>query len=213
MRAKQPGTDARQTILATGRRIIGGKGFAAVGLNEILLAAGVPKGSFYHYFSSKEAFGEALLESYFTAYLHDLGALLSRTDMSVAERLMVYWRKWLDLQLADDPEGRCLAVKLGAEVADLSEPMRLTLERGTVTVIDHLAEAIAAGVEDRSIMPGDPPRQMAASLYQMWLGASLLAKISRSSGPLDAALAETARRLGTRVDPPTSRPRAAETAI
>jgi TetR/AcrR family transcriptional repressor of nem operon len=54
------------------------KGYAAVGLNEILAAAGVPKGSFYHYFESKDAFGEALLESYFETYLEDLDAMLQR---------------------------------------------------------------------------------------------------------------------------------------
>jgi TetR/AcrR family transcriptional repressor of nem operon len=44
--------DVRDKILATGQRIMGGKGFSAVGLNEVLTAAGVPKGSFYHYFGS-----------------------------------------------------------------------------------------------------------------------------------------------------------------
>ena len=45
--------NTRQHILETGHRIISGKGFASVGLNEILKSAGVPKGSFYHYFESK----------------------------------------------------------------------------------------------------------------------------------------------------------------
>ena len=49
-------TDVRQHILDTGRSIILGKGFSAVGLNEILATAQVPKGSFYHYFKSKETF-------------------------------------------------------------------------------------------------------------------------------------------------------------
>ncbi|SEL18861.1 transcriptional regulator, TetR family, partial [Pseudoxanthomonas sp. GM95] len=40
--------DVREKILATGQRIMGGKGFSAVGLNEVLTSAGVPKGSFYH---------------------------------------------------------------------------------------------------------------------------------------------------------------------
>jgi TetR/AcrR family transcriptional repressor of nem operon len=57
--------DTRQHILDTGNRIIAAKGFSAVGLNEILQAAEVPKGSFYHYFKSKEQFGEALLEAFF----------------------------------------------------------------------------------------------------------------------------------------------------
>ena len=68
--------DVRQEILDTAQIIISGKGYAAVGLNEILAAAGVPKGSFYHYFESKDAFGEALLESYFETYLEDLDAML-----------------------------------------------------------------------------------------------------------------------------------------
>src|SRR5690606_25283697 len=46
----------RQHILDTGYRLVLQKGFAALGLQEILKACAVPKGSFYHYFSSKEAF-------------------------------------------------------------------------------------------------------------------------------------------------------------
>ena len=40
---------------------MGRKGYSGVGLTEILTAAGVPKGSFYHYFASKDAFGEAMV--------------------------------------------------------------------------------------------------------------------------------------------------------
>lgn len=63
------GAEVRQHILNIAKPIMLRKGFSAVGLNEILAAAGIPKGSFYHYFGSKEAFGEALLESYFEGYL------------------------------------------------------------------------------------------------------------------------------------------------
>ena len=67
--SKQESPNVRDSILATGQRIMAGKGYSAVGLNEILTAAGVPKGSFYHYFGSKDAFGEAMLEAYFEDYL------------------------------------------------------------------------------------------------------------------------------------------------
>src|ERR1700742_2378050 len=62
-------SDVRQHILDSAYLLMGRKGFTAVGLNELLTAAGVPKGSFYHYFDSKESFGEALLEDYFAGYL------------------------------------------------------------------------------------------------------------------------------------------------
>lgn len=67
--------DTRQHLLDTGHRMMVVKGFTGVGLNEILQAASVPKGSFYHYFNSKEAFGEALLESYFSDYMVQLETL------------------------------------------------------------------------------------------------------------------------------------------
>ncbi|MBB3175304.1 TetR/AcrR family transcriptional repressor of nem operon [Endobacter medicaginis] len=188
--------DVRQEILDTAQIIISGKGYAAVGLNEILAAAGVPKGSFYHYFESKDAFGEALLESYFETYLEDLDAMLQRPGLSEGERLMVYWQKWVDTQASCDPEGKCLAVKLGAEVSDLSETMRKVLLRGTSAVIGRLARTIERGLADGSVVIAGEPQETAETLYQTWLGASLLAKIARNAEPLLSALAASRRTLG-----------------
>jgi TetR/AcrR family transcriptional repressor of nem operon len=188
--------EVRQEILDTAQIIISGKGYAAVGLNEILAAAGVPKGSFYHYFESKDAFGEALLESYFETYLEDLDAMLQRPGLSEGERLMVYWQKWVDTQASCDPEGKCLAVKLGAEVSDLSETMRKVLLRGTSAVIGRLARTIERGLADGSVTIAGEPQETAETLYQTWLGASLLAKIARNAEPLLSALAASQRTLG-----------------
>ena len=188
--------DVRQEILDTAQIIISGKGYAAVGLNEILAAAGVQKGSFYHYFESKDAFGEALLESYFETYLEDLDAMLQRPGLSEGERLMVYWQKWVDTQASCDPEGKCLAVKLGAEVSDLSETMRKVLLRGTSAVIGRLARTIERGLADGSVTIAGEPQETAETLYQTWLGASLLAKIARNAEPLLSALAASQRTLG-----------------
>ncbi len=52
-------SEVRDNIVAVGQRIMAGKGFTAVGLSEILTTAGVPKGSLYYYFATKDAFGEA----------------------------------------------------------------------------------------------------------------------------------------------------------
>ena len=73
-------------ILRCGERLIAAKGFVGVGLAEILAAAGVPKGSFYHYFGSKERFGEALLAQYLERYLAQLDALLQPDDAGTPAR-------------------------------------------------------------------------------------------------------------------------------
>jgi len=181
----------RESILANGQRIIGGKGFSAVGLNEILLASGVPKGSFYHYFGSKEAFGEAMLERYFANYLAELDATLAVPGLDMAQRLMNYWKNWQSTQSLDDCQGKCLAVKLGAEVADLSEAMRMAMVRGTAGITQRLAHAIAAGVAEGSVSVDQSPSAVAQSLYQLWLGASVMVKIARNVQPFDIAMAST----------------------
>ena len=68
-------SDTRAHLLAIGYQLIAQKGFTAVGIKQILDTAGVPKGSFYHYFASKEAFGEAIIEHYFDNYKNRLEAI------------------------------------------------------------------------------------------------------------------------------------------
>lgn len=186
--------DTRQHILDTGYRIIAGKGFSGVGLNEILQAAGVPKGSFYHYFKSKEQYGQALLESFFAAYLSGIDELFRTPELSARERLVRYWEQWLQSQCADCEEQKCLVVKLSAEVADLSDAMRLTLRDGTDQVVARITQSIEAGVADASL-PALEPRATARMLYQLWLGASLLTKLHRNRDPLQDAMKVTLKML------------------
>lgn len=184
-------SDVRAEILQVGQRIMATKGYSAVGLNEILTTAGVPKGSFYHYFGSKDAFGEALLESYFEDYLADMDRLFSQPGVSMAERLMNYWRVWQDTQSFQECQGKCLAVKLGVEVADLSETMRSVLKRGTSGITRRIAQAIEGGVAEGSFTIDEDATTVAESLYQLWVGASVMVKISRSLQPFETAMTST----------------------
>jgi len=186
----------RQNILDVARPIVGRKGFSAVGLNEVLHAAEVPKGSFYHYFGSKDAFGVALLDDYFDNYVQGMRQLFQQPGLSGSARLLCYWQSWIDNQTGQTHGAKCLAVKLGAEVADLSEPMRLALDSGTSRTIKLLSDAMQHGLEDGSLTFGQAPESVALRLYALWLGASVLAKITRTCGPFDEALAMTRQILG-----------------
>ena len=168
-----------------------GKGFSAVGLNEILSGAGVPKGSFYHYFGSKDAFGEAMLAAYFEDYLADLDEILCRPGLTMAQRLMAYLQQWQETQSFFNCQGKCLAVKLSAEVADLSEAMRAALKHGTSGIIHRLEHAIESGVTEGSLSIDVEPGSVAQSLYQLWLGASVMVKIVRNTQPFESAMMAT----------------------
>lgn len=188
-------TDVRRHILDVAHPLLLRKGFTAVGLAEVLAAAQVPKGSFYHYFGSKEAFGEAVLDAYFDDHHARIDMLLAQRG-TAAQRLMAYFDDWLESQTGDAAQSRCLAVKLGAEVCDLSEAMRTALQRGTRGVIERLARCIGEGRTDGSLLMSADPASTAIALYQSWLGASLLAKITRDRAPLDTVMASTRRELG-----------------
>lgn len=189
---KKPAAETRQHILDVAMSLMTQKGYTAVGLAELVASAGIPKGSFYYYFASKEEFGQALLEAYFAAYLDRVDALLHAPGPA-AQRLLAYFRDWADTQGSAHPEGKCLVVKLGSEVCDASEAMRLVLQRGTEAIIGRIAQCIEAGRQDGSIANDAP--DLAESLYQLWLGASLLAKLGQRTAPFETAMATTAQLL------------------
>lgn len=193
---RRDSSNIRQRILDAGEAIIAGKGFSAVGLAEILGASKVPKGSFYYYFESKEQFGEALLESYFADYLVRLEGLLGATTSRAGDRLMAYWQRWQEVQSLDLDARQCLVVKLSAEVSDLSETMRRVLQKGTDAVLARIEACVQDGIQDGSLAPLLDPNATAHALYQLWLGASLLAKVSRDASPFERAMGTTRTWLG-----------------
>lgn len=180
----------RQHILNIGYKLIVRKGFSSVGLSLLLHTAEVPKGSFYYYFKSKEQFGEALITDYFEKYQLNLDALFNNATLTGYQRLMRYWQQWLHVQADDCIEQKCLVVKLSAEVADLSEAMRVALLKGSAGIIERLTTCVEVGIHDGSIAHQDP-QSTAEMLYHMWLGASLMNKLGHSPAALERALVTT----------------------
>jgi len=180
----------RQHLLDAGHALVLRKGFVGVGLQELLTDCGVPKGSFYHYFPSKEAFGCALLEQYVADYGQRLQALLA-AEGSGRDRVLSYWQAWLGTPDSRGWAEDCLVVKLAAEVADLSEDMRRILDQGVAALVARIAATVRQGRADGSLPPGADAQALAQVLYQMWLGAALLTKLGRDKAPLHQALAAT----------------------
>lgn len=93
-------------------------------------------------------------------------------------------------------------VKLGAEIADLSEPMREILDRGIDALVARIAGLLHEGAEDGSVARVSDPDATARMLYARWLGAAVLAKLARSDAALRMAREETSAQLApTGADP------------
>ena len=163
----------RQRILTTGRALVLRGGFSGVGLSRILTESGVPKGSFYYYFPSKEDFGCAMLRDYVADYLARMDALAAGPGTG-GDRLNRFWAAWLadtpDTPDTPDTSGggiatRCLVVKLAAEIADLSDAMRQILDDGVTELTARLAGLLREGMADGSVRTLPDPDAAARTLY------------------------------------------------
>ena len=172
----------RQRILDIGRSLVLRHGFSGVGLSRILSESGVPKGSFYYYFASKEAFGTAMLANYVEAYLDRVDALIAAPGTAGA-KLDSFWDAWLSQSSAPGIASACLVVKLGSEVADLSETMRETLDQGVDALVARIAQLLRQGAEDGTVRALEDTETTARMLYAKWLGAAVLAKLARNDAP------------------------------
>src|SRR4051812_5897328 len=116
----------KERILDAAEEIMLQKSFHSVGLNEILTAVEVPKGSFYHYFQSKEQFGVELLKH----YVADASAWKRRLLLSAEqepnpfERLMSFLDMTIGKMFEKECQGSCLVAKLATEISSFSNPMR-----------------------------------------------------------------------------------------
>ncbi|MTD39773.1 TetR family transcriptional regulator [Erwinia sp. CPCC 100877] len=193
--SKHPEHDTREHLLATGEQLCLRLGFTGMGLSELLRTAGVPRGSFYHYFRSKEAFGVEMLKRYYAAANQRIRDAFTRGETPASTLLLDWYHQALEHFCRSDMIGNCLTVKLSAEVCDLSEEMREALEQGSSQVIAMLAQLITRAQQEEGLIKDDDPVRLANILYALWLGASLQAKISRSALPLESAQTQVRRLL------------------
>ncbi|OYW73705.1 MAG: hypothetical protein B7Z37_20570 [Verrucomicrobia bacterium 12-59-8] len=166
------------------------KSFHSVGLTEILEAVKVPKGSFYHHFKSKEQFGVELLKHYVadaTAYKKQM--LLSATpEPDPLRRLLSFFEGVICRVLETKGKCPCLVLKLAAEVADMSEPMREVLAAGNREWIAILEQVLQEGVEKKKIAQSVRPAEMAVIIHDLWNGAMQRSAVSRDATPPRDAL-------------------------
>ena len=116
--------DTKQRILETGAEIIHLKGFNHTGIQEILNAAGVPKGSFYNYFKNKEDFGLQVID-YFIEYFNGLAMnILEDSSVPPFERINRMLNGFIEFFRTKEYTYGCPIGNLAQEMGDLSPAFR-----------------------------------------------------------------------------------------
>lgn len=175
----------RQGLIKTGLIALTERGYCDVSVDDILKTCDATKGSFYHHFSSKAAYGRALIEAYDAYFQGKLRNWFDRMDLSPLSRLRGF---------ADDAAGGmakhgfrrgCLIGNLGQEGPSLPEDMSHALIAVLVSWQDLTATCLREACACGEISEIQDPDALAAFFWIGWEGAVLRAKLERSAAPLN----------------------------
>jgi TetR/AcrR family transcriptional repressor of nem operon len=176
--------DTRAEIIRVGTEMIASQGYNATGIDAVLKGAGVPKGSFYHYFGSKEDFGLAIIDQFARLFDERLDACLADHATPPLQRIRNYLEGGLERLDRNKCCKGCLVGNLGQELADLNERFRERLDGFFRSWVERFAaclrEAQAAGGLDK----GADAAVLAGFILSGYEGAILRAKVQKSTEPL-----------------------------
>jgi TetR/AcrR family transcriptional repressor of nem operon len=174
----------KTVLLETGKSVFLAKGYNNSGIEAILHAAGVPKGSFYYYFESKEDFGLQVLNRFAEEIRANFERCLGDQSLTPLERLRKYFEEVCVRLESQQCRNGCLVGNLSQEMADQSEAFRARLNEIFDGIRDRYAECLQIAQADGEIAPDLDARQLAEFCLSSWQGAILRAKTVRSVEPI-----------------------------
>lgn len=182
-----PKPNVRDKLLAASLATLHGKGFNATSVQDITDAAGVPKGSFYNHFASKEILGAQVLALYSennrAAFAH-----LGDTSIAPLARLRRHFETMIKLASADGRFSGCLIGNFGNELSAQSpmirEKVAISLQRWT----DAVAGAVDAAQQSGEMADDMPAAALAGFIVNAWQGSLVRAKAEQDRAPLDVFL-------------------------
>jgi TetR/AcrR family transcriptional regulator, transcriptional repressor for nem operon len=179
-------TNTREEIIRKGAELIHAQGFNATGLQQILQTAGIPKGSFYFYFKSKEDFGleiidyfNAIISGIFTRYLSDK----TTPPLKRLEKLFDFY------EAAFQKSGCSLGCPIGnlsLELADTSERLRVHLGGVIETRIKQIELCLQDAKRDKSLPASLNTADAARFIFHGFEGSILHMKVVKSIEPFRA---------------------------
>ncbi len=179
-------TNTREEIIRKGAELIHAQGFNATGLQQILQAAGIPKGSFYFYFKSKEDFGleiinyfNAIISATFTRYLTDKKI----PPLKRLEKLFKFF------EAAFQKSGYALGCPIGnlsLELADTNERLRLHLVGVIEALITQIKLCLQEAKREKSIPASLNASDTARFIFHGFEGAVLHMKVVKNIEPIRA---------------------------
>jgi TetR/AcrR family transcriptional repressor of nem operon len=166
-------------LIDAGSELMSRKGYNGVGLKEILDYCKIPKGSFYHYFKSKEDFCIEIIKMNMdvkqNAFMRSLIPDVKISPLNRLKKLHEFVFEQFNVQ---QPDSNCFIQKMITEMADLSDPIRQTLNKGIDMWQNSLYECLKEAQEAGEISKTHDIAALADFLYNGWEGAMMRTHLS-----------------------------------
>jgi TetR/AcrR family transcriptional repressor of nem operon len=174
-----------EEILDIGTELIRTNGYHNVGINQILKACAIPKGSFYNFFKTKEQFATEILNRYGERSKRMIEGFLLDESLSPLERLKSFYKMLVDANETDDYAGGCLLNTLSNEVGRLNDGIAESANTNFMMWIEVIAKCVNEGQKQGEIINSFPPEYLAEYLHAGSYGAFSRMKVTRDREYLD----------------------------
>ena len=176
----------KEDIIQSGYDLFYEKGYGITGVNEITAKIGIPKGSFYNHFKSKEEFGVAVLDYYLNSNQVLLKEVLLNNKNSPLTNLKKFFVNFIEIQenVYHSTRG-CLMGNMTTELADVNT----TFQEKTKVGFENAAAVFEACLENakelEEVRRDLDTNQVANFLITSWQGAMLRMKAEKTTDPLN----------------------------
>jgi TetR/AcrR family transcriptional repressor of nem operon len=175
----------RDHLIDVGLKLMHQRGYNATGLTEILNAADVPKGSFYHHFGSKEDFAVAALERFITHEGEHCAAVLSGSKALPLKRLKRYFNDLVKIYGQKGAIPGCMMGRFSLEIATESPELRKQISTAFAHWQHAIATVVQQAVTEKELPADTDPESLAGFLLNSWEGALLRSQAEESDAPLE----------------------------
>jgi TetR/AcrR family transcriptional repressor of nem operon len=184
--------NVREQLLSAGLETLHRRGFNATSVQDITEAAGVPKGSFYNHFESKEALGaEAVIKYREASDAWTATRALRDTKAAPLTRLRKYFEGLADRALKTESWSGCLLANFACELSNQSPLIREQVAVAFAEWSDEIAVVIGEAQRVGALSKDLPSKALAEFLINAWEGALLRARVDKDRAPLQLFLKVT----------------------
>lgn len=177
----------KQRLLDVGQTMLLKHGYHDLGIQAVLAATGIPKGSFYHHFRDKEDFGLQVIDQYMQQVHDGLDASLGDLSRPPVERVRRFFESIRESYRHEGYLG-CLLGGLGQELSGVSEVFRVRIEECFSAIQQRIATCLEEARRQGDVPPESDVEGMASLLVDCWEGAALRSRLRGDAAPLTAML-------------------------